>query len=225
MTTIGQGWCTPKNMLPLRLYWSTRSPFVRKALIAAYEVGVGEQIELISTFVTGKLAVPDLELLNPLGQLPTLVTASGETVLGSDAIIDFLDAMFGHRTLLPSDYPRRYDILRRTALAQGIKEKLVRSILMRVGVLAKDEAQTAAYTRSVELTLDALEADVRDWSGLPIDAGHIGLAAALGYMDFRFASQEWRANRPGLVAWHEGFATRPSYLRTEFVDPKAKAAT
>ena len=224
MDNLDQRWNDRAQLLPFRLYWSSRSPFVRKALIAAHEVGVGDRIELIETYVTGKLAVPEIEAVNPLGQLPTLVTATGEIVFGSDTIIDFLDSVYGGHRLIPTDYPRRLDVLRRTAIAQGMKEKLLRWLLMRASPPAlKDEDQIAAYSRSLDISLAALEASVAEWGDQPVDAGHVGLAAALGYMDFRFAAHGWRENRPGLSAWHATFAARPSYILTEFVDPKAQA--
>ena len=41
-------------------------------------------------------------------------------------------------------------------------------------------------------------------SGSP-HIGHIALACALAYLDFRIGS-EWRNGRPNLVAWLEAFA-------------------
>jgi hypothetical protein len=46
------------------------------------------------------------------------------------------------------------------------------------------------------------------------DAGHIALACALGYRDFRFG-ESWRAGHPGLVAWLDDFAARvPAFAAT-----------
>ena len=58
----------------MRLLWSSRSPFVRKVLIAAHELGIADRIELVSCFVTGKIPVPDVEQFNPSGQIPHLIT-------------------------------------------------------------------------------------------------------------------------------------------------------
>jgi glutathione S-transferase len=194
---------------------------VRKVLIAAHELGVGDKIELVSAFVTGKIAVPDVEALNPLGQIPALVDIDGTTVFDSTAIIDYLDAKFGNRSLLPVDYPRRLDVLRRTAIAQGIKEKSIRWISERLRPEEHRDAELiTGIARTLKNGLDALEADAARWKDMPVDAGHIGLAAALGYLDFRFAQVAWRNGRPALEAWHRSFAQRPSYIATEFVDPK-----
>lgn len=210
----------------MRLLWSSRSPFVRKVLIAAHELGIADQIELVSCFVTGKIPVPDVEQFNPVGQIPSLITSDGTVIVDSTAVIDYLDAHFGNRELLPDDYPRRLDILRRTAFAQAVKEKSIRWIGERLRPeIHRDEELIVGISRTLSNTLDALEADAARWSQLPIDAGHIGLAAALGYLDFRFAVISWRTGRPGLAEWHAKFAERESYIATEFVDPKKAAAT
>ena len=205
----------------MRLQWSSRSPFVRKVLIAAHELGIGDKIELESAFVTGKIPVPDVEALNPMGQIPAFVDVDGTTVFDSTTIIDYLDAKYGKRNLLPVDYPRRLDVLRRTALAQGITEKSIRWISERLRPEEhRDGELIVGINRTLNNALDALEADAARWKDIPVDAGHIGLAAALGYLDFRFAPVAWRTKRPALEAWHKEFAQRPSYIATEFVDPK-----
>jgi glutathione S-transferase len=205
----------------MRLLWSSRSPFVRKVLIAAYELGIDDRVHLVPAFVTGKIPVPDVDALNPIGQIPTLVDTDGTTVFDSTAIIDYLDAKYGNGRLLPKEYPLRLDVLRRTAMAQGIKEKSIRWIGERLRPEEHRDAELiVGIMRTLQNCLDALEADTVRWKDMPVDAGHIGLAAALGYLDFRFAQVSWRTGRPALEAWHRGFAQRPSYIATEFVDPK-----
>ncbi|MEQ1649001.1 MAG: glutathione S-transferase family protein, partial [Hyphomicrobiaceae bacterium] len=208
----------------MRLLWSSRSPFVRKVLIAAHELGLGDRIELVSAFVTGKIPVPDVEALNPIGQIPTLVDVDGATVFDSTAIIDYLDTKFGSGLLLPRTYPQRLDVLRRVALAQGIKEKSIRWISERLRPEEhRDTELITGITRTLNNCLDSLETDAARWKDMPIDAGHVGLAAALGYLDFRFAQVSWRTRRPALETWHKTFAQRPSYIATEFVDPNKVA--
>ena len=209
----------------MRLLWSSRSPFVRKVLIAAHELEIADRIELVSCFVSGKIPVPDVEQFNPSGQIPTLMLGDGTVVFDSTSVIDFLDAKFGTRQLLPTEYPRRLDVLRRTALAQVIKEKSIRWIGERLRPeVHRDAELIVGIERTLNNCLNALEADANEWAALPVDAGHIGLAAALGYLDFRFAPVGWRNDRPALAAWHGEFAERRSYIATEFVDPKKAAA-
>ena len=152
----------------MRLQWSSRSPFVRKVLIAAHELGVADRIELVSAFVTGKIPVPDVEALNPMGQIPALVDVDGTIVSDSTAIIDYLDAKYGKRNLLPVDYPRRLDVLRRTAMAQGIKEKSIRWISERLRPEEhRDGELIVGINRTLNNALDALEIDAARWKDYP----------------------------------------------------------
>jgi glutathione S-transferase len=68
----------------------------------------------------------------------------------------------------------------------------------------------------IDRSLDVLERQPPVWKDTP-DYGHLTLACALGYLDFRHEGR-WRARHPGLVAWLDAFAravpafeeTRPS---------------
>lgn len=68
------------------------------------------------------------------------------------------------------------------------------------------------YQRSIETTLDALESHVDELAG--VNLGTIAVAVSLGYLDFRFAHEDWRGRRPKLAAWYAAFAERPSMQTT-----------
>ena len=52
------------------------------------------------------------------------------------------------------------------------------------------------------------------WGSL-FGIGQIGAACALGYLDFRFADENWRASRPQLATWYEDVRQRPSVVSTQ----------
>jgi glutathione S-transferase len=61
---------------------------------------------------------------NPLGRVPTLVLANGETLFESAAILDYLDELVGpERALLPASGPDRRQALKLMAMATGAAEK------------------------------------------------------------------------------------------------------
>ena len=68
---------------PMRLYWSSRSPFVRKAMIAAHETGVASRIETIRVEVAVSKLNSDVMAHNPLNKIPTLVLENGEVLCDS----------------------------------------------------------------------------------------------------------------------------------------------
>ena len=51
------------------LHWSPRSPFVRKVMIAAHELGLAGRIDCVRTVVGGTTANRELMRQNPLGKL------------------------------------------------------------------------------------------------------------------------------------------------------------
>ena len=66
------------SQLPaMRLYWSSRSPFVRKAMVAAHETGVAARIETIRVEVAVTKLNADVMAHNPLNKIPTLVLENG----------------------------------------------------------------------------------------------------------------------------------------------------
>ena len=69
-----------------------------------------------------------------------------------------------------------------------------------------------AFRRKTTASVDALEREELA-DGLP-DIGQIAIAAALGYLDFRFDGERWREGRPRLAAWYEGVAARASMQAT-----------
>ena len=54
----------------MKLHWSPRSPYVRKVMIAAHEMGLQDRLECVRTVVGG--TKPHLELMQrePAGQDP-----------------------------------------------------------------------------------------------------------------------------------------------------------
>ena len=73
--------------------------------------------------------------------------------------------------------------------------------------------------RRRELDLGVLEADPPTWDAHP-DYGHLTIAAALGYLDFRHEGR-WRAKHPNMVAWLDKFADAvPAFGMTMPVDLK-----
>ncbi|MBO1076849.1 glutathione S-transferase family protein [Roseomonas marmotae] len=201
------------------LHWSPRSPFVRKVMIAAHELGLVEQIALVRTVV--RMGQPNHDLLpdNPLSKIPTLVLPDGSTIFDSLTICEYLDAQAGGGRLLPPAGPARWVALTRHALGNGYLDLL---ILWRNERDKPAERQTQEWLDSFatksQATLARLERDAPDLGATPFDLGHIALGCALSYLDFRFADLDWRAGRPALAAWHEGFAARPSVLATGIVD-------
>lgn len=73
----------------MQLHWSPRSPYVRKVMIAAHEMGLADRLECVRTVVGG--TAPHLALMrdNPLGKIPTLVLPDGTAIYDLPVIIEY----------------------------------------------------------------------------------------------------------------------------------------
>ena len=198
----------------MKLYWSPRSPIVRKVMVCAHELGIAERIETIYTLVSMSTLNEDARQVNPLGRIPALVTDEGAVLYDSAVICEYLDVTYGEARLFGRQDAQRWDRLRRHALADGMLETLV----LWHGERRKDAAQRsdahlATFERKIASALDAAEREANA-SDTAVDIGHLTLGVVLGYIDFRFADLGWRTNHPKLARWYESFAARPSLRLT-----------
>ena len=207
----------------MKLRYSPASPYVRKVMVAAHETGLAGKIEKIATTVVPVKENAELSRENPLTKVPTLIADDGEVLYDSPVICEYLDTLHdgggggsgGGAKLFPPTGPARWKALRLQALADGILDA---AILTRYEkTIRPPELQWRDWVdgqmRKVRQSLDALEAKAGELAGLPT-IGTIAVGCALGYLDFRFADENWRQSRPKLAAWYEKFAQRPSMQAT-----------
>ena len=199
----------------MKLYWSPRSPFVRKVMVCAHELGIAERIEPVRTLVSLTQLNADVLKVNPVGRIPALLLDNGDVLYDSHVICEYLDAEYGASRLFPSAGNVRWDALRRLALADGMLETgiLWRSERMRPAAQQSSE-MLAAFQRKTESALGAIERDSGQARSGPIDIGDIAIGCALGYLDFRFAELNWRSRYPRTAAWFAPFNARASMQQT-----------
>ncbi len=202
----------------MKLFWSSRSPYVRKVMVVAHELGVADRIACIRTVVAANKPNPDVLAHNPLGKLPTLLLDDGSALYDSPVICEYLDTLAGTPCLHPAPGPARIAALRRQALADGVLDLL----LGRLGECGRTDERAVQLEAAARVKLDtvlaALETEAPAFAAAPPDIGGIAIGCALSYWDFRFAAEAWRPRHPGLAAWHAGFASRSSVAATEHQD-------
>jgi glutathione S-transferase len=197
----------------MKLRYAPTSPYVRKVMIVAIESGIADRIEKVATSVLPITPNDGLKAENPLVKVPSLTTDSGEVLYDSPVICEYLDSLHTAMKLFPASGPARWTALRRQALGDGILDA---AILCRYETAVRPkELQWDSWIdgqmRKVRGGLDALEAERLDGA---FDIGAITIACALGYIDFRYASEDWRKTRPRLAAWDAEISKRPSMVAT-----------
>lgn len=194
---------------------SPPSPFGRKVKIAAAVLGLKDRIAVETTDTMNP--ADTIRAQNPLGKIPALVLDDGRVLFDSRVVVEYLDHLAGGGKIIPAG-EARFDVLRLAALADGIMDAAILQVYeVRFRPEDRRHADWLAYQgEKVARALASLEAEPPAAAGSLPDAGQIGLACALGYLDLRFDGT-WRAGHPKLVAWLEAFeAAVPAFAETRF---------
>ena len=197
----------------MKLNYSPTSPYVRKVLVSALELGLAGRIEKVDSNPWDEADA--LPATNPLGKVPALTTDDGQVLFDSLVICDYLDGLQPEPSLIPREATARTAVLRLHAAADGILDA---AVLRLIEGARRPEAYRwpewdARQKAKVERALDLLEAEAETLSG-PLTLVPIALGCALGYLDFRFPAEDWRAGHPKLAAWYRDFGSRPSMRDT-----------
>ena len=203
----------------MKLHWSPRSPFVRKVMVFAHEVGLADRIEKISTKVA--MTQPNTELMqvNPLGKIPALITDDGMVLYDSSVICEYLDTLHKGTKLIPRESARHWQALRWHAIGDNMLDTLVlwRNEGLRPQLQQSPET-IAGFDLKTRTSVDTLEREAPTLAAARFGIGHVAIGVALGYIDFRFPALAWRDGHPRIAAWYESFAQRPSARNTVPVD-------
>ena len=204
----------------MKLHWSPRSPYVRKVMVVAHELGVADRLEIVRTVVGG--TTPHVELMrdNPLGKIPTLVLEDGTVIYDLPVICEYLDTLHGGPKLFPA-WPERLTALRRLALGDGMLDIALAWLGERFRPAEKQSApHMALWQGKIRSCVAALEQEADALAASRFSIGHIAIGIALLYLDFRFDDLGWRDGHPRLAAWHARFDARPSVVANPPVDDR-----
>ncbi len=193
------------------LHWSPRSPYVRKVMIAIFEMGLQDQVRTVRTVVGGVTPHLDLMKINPIGKIPTLELPDGTAIYNSPVIIEYLDTLHDGVKLYPAAWPERLTALRRHALGQGMLDNALPLLAEGFRPPARQSSPHKDLWRAKLIAcVEALEQEVEALTTSRFDIGHLTIGVALAYLDFRFKELSWRNGHPRLARWHETFNARPS---------------
>ena len=200
----------------MKLHWSPKSPYVRKVMICARELGLVDRLELVRSVAA--MLKPNARLMqdNPLSKIPTLVLDDGFTLFDSVVICEYLNDL-GKGTLFPRQSAEKWQSLRWHALGDGLLDALIlwRNERERQVPL---KALLDAFEIKAQACLKQLDDEAQALNEVPFSIGHVAIGCALGYLDYRFDALNWREIAPRLAEWYEETRARPSFETTEPVD-------
>lgn len=198
----------------MKIFFSPASPYVRKCMVIAHELGIADRIERLDSAANPVNRDANIVKTNPLGQVPTFFCDDGTALFDSIVICEYLDSTFGGK-LFPAAGAERWLRLREHAVADGI---LGAALLARYETAMRPEALrwadwTSSQLAKIRSSVQWLEG-VAGTFGDRVDIGTLSIACALGYLDFRFAGVGWRDGAPKTAAWYAAFSQRPAMLAT-----------
>jgi glutathione S-transferase len=199
------------------------SPFVRRVGIALTLYGLPFSHRPWSAFSDADKLRP----YNPLTRVPTLVLDTGEALIESHSILDYLDSLVPpERALFPQTEPARRQALKVAALATGLGDKAVSLFYEKRMHREVSEAWTKRCGAQIMAVLDALEADLASkntfyWFGDHISHADIVVAAVLGFVTEAHPGLVSLSNFPGLNAHAARLEALPVFqaIKQPFIPP------
>jgi glutathione S-transferase len=189
------------------------SPFVRRVAIALDLYGHAFEHRPWSTFGDGDKIAP----YNPLRRVPTLLLDSGEALIESTAILDYLDELAGpEKAMIAARGPQRRQSLKLCALASGLGDKAVSLLYERV--LRKDPSKiwVERCETQIDGVLGVLEAEraalgAPFWFGERIGHADIAVACVLRFTAEAHPGLFDAVRHPALVAHAARCEALPSF--------------
>lgn len=160
------------------------SPFVRRVAIAMRRYGLTYEHWPLASFAD----VEKIAQYNPLRRVPTLILDSGEVLIESSAMLDYLDELVGEeRALLPRCGQLRREGLRIMAFATGLSDKSVSLYLEFALRSAPSTLWISRCMAQIGDVLDWFEADRANrhatwWLGQELTHADIAIACAICHM-------------------------------------------
>ncbi len=199
----------------MKLFCAFASPFVRKVRILARETGVDAHIDEVVVKVAPTAPSPDVYAINPLGKIPALITDDGKAIFDSSVICAYLDSQHPGSKMIPTDPDLHWRVLTIESLCDGILDA---AILRRYEIaLRPDDKRSPEWLDGqrgkVMRGLNVLEHAIDELAD-NITLATIAIGCVCGYLDFRFADEDWRTAQPRLATWFGHFSQRSSMQTT-----------
>ncbi len=197
------------------------SPFARRVAIALNLYGVEYEHRPWSTFGDADKIAP----FNPLCRVPTLVLDSGDVLIESAVILDYLDEQAGDaRAMIAASGTERRKALKVCALAMGLADKAVALVYERVLHEQKSQMWIERCTGQIERVLEAdrVARATPFWNGDAIRHAEIAVACALRFTREAHPSLFDPARWPALNAHCERCEALPVFqqIAQPFTPPK-----
>ncbi len=199
----------------MKLIGAITSPYVRKVRVVMAEKKLDYQFILEDVWAASTTIMTS----NPLGKVPCLVMEGGEAVFDSRVIVEYLDTLSPVGKLIPTQGRERAEVKTWEALADGLLDAAVLARLEATwpgrGEGERSDAWIERQRAKIDASLKSMSQGLGEkafCSGIHFSLSDVAVGCALGYLDFRFATIDWRAQYPNLARLAEKLNQRPSFV-------------
>jgi glutathione S-transferase len=188
------------------------SPYVRRVAISLRVLGTAYEHDTRSVF--GDFEA--MRRVNPLVRIPSLVLESGETLIDSAAILDWLDETVGpERALMPRSGAARRRALKLIALATGVVDKIGATVYERN--IRPSPYRWPEWIERCRIqgtgALTALAAE-RWPESAPLDQVQITMACVVRWLQIADPEVLASGAYPALAALSDRLEQRPEFIAT-----------
>jgi glutathione S-transferase len=199
----------------MKLIGSDTSPYVRKVRVVMAEKKIEYRYEREDVWSPNTA----IQLSNPLGKVPVLITEDGAAVFDSRVIVEYLDTVTPIQRLIPPSGRARVEVRCWEALADGLLDAAIAARTERTQrpENLRSEAFLARQMSKVNAAVDAMAKGLGDkpWCAeQKYSLADVAVGCALGYLDFRYPDNNWRTRHPALAAYADKVLARQAFIDT-----------
>ncbi|MDD0823138.1 glutathione S-transferase [Mannheimia sp. AT1] len=200
----------------MKLWYSTTSPFARKAMVVIKHHQLEEKIEMLRITASMDPNSPHNKD-NPLGRIPALQRNCGRWLFGSLLISEYLDQKGNNTPLLPKEGKARWNILALHNLADGIMENTMHTLLQERMLRPENEWWLSRHEQLMARNINSfnqLEEALKEF-GTELNLGTLNAVALIDWWTFRLdkLGYDLAKNQPNLTAWAEEMNAKYPILR------------
>jgi len=199
----------------MQLFLNATSPFARFARVVAIEKGLADQLQL--RWCDPWSNDPALLEAHPQGRIPVLRTEDGSAISESLLIALYFDALAPTPSLVPIQ--SRAAALAQTSVAYGLMEAAFQMVIAHKheGALAHESVMGQRRASALQRALQWVEHQDIPVSGAAWQLGHLCLAIALEYVQFRLPHLLPTPAHTHCQRWLAAASQRTSLRTTAFV--------
>ncbi|ESE39564.1 glutathione S-transferase [Shewanella decolorationis] len=195
----------------MKLLCSLASPYARCVRTLIRYLGIKDIEEVLVNPMENTAELLDV---NPLGQIPCLITNDGVPLFDSEVIMRYLDAELGEQQMFGGQVDN-WVLQCQYSMIKGLTDSAVK--LRQEQMREEEGVRSAFWTSRFEQALLRGLMQMEHQSVITqatIQAPQLALICLLDYVDFRHPELDWRKVAPATAIWFSEMRELPAFIET-----------